>query len=142
MSDTAKNSDSKDKEKDDHPPTMVVWTVRVLSVAALLALLIYLINGALSPTVLPQFTVNLDHDGVEKRGQSWVLPGKVTNNSTRSVTALIVEVTIDDEEGEPVSRQVEIPLIGQGEHVAFELRYPTEPIASDTSSDILSYLSP
>ena len=127
-----------DKPEDvTPPPSWIVWTVRLLSLATLLAIIGYLIHLAARPEVPAQFDIGLQFADAERRDGQWVLPVEFTNTSTEAVNEVVLEIAQGD-----VSRTTTVGLLGEGEMIAIEFRFPREPSQNNTEATVLSYQSP
>ena len=119
------------------PPSWIVWTVRLFSLGVLFAIIGYLLHLALRTQVPAQFDIGLQFADAERRDGQWVLPVELTNSSTEAVNEVVLEIAQGD-----VSRTTTVGLLGEGEMIAIEFRFPREPSQGNTEATVLSYQSP
>ncbi len=145
-----KKQDGKDKSggtsgdpSPDVPPTILVWTARLVSLGLFAAIIGYLLYMVATDDTPAQFDVEPDWAKVEQRNGMIVLPVTVINDSTEAVTDVVMNVTQDlpGEENDD-SFSVTIPLMGEGERALVELVFETVPIEDDITFRISSYQSP
>ena len=119
------------------PPSWIVWTVRLVSLATLFGIIGFLLYLALRTEVPAQFDIDLEFGDAEQREGQWVLPVELVNSSTEAVNEVVLEVVQGD-----VTRSTTVALLGEGEMIEIEFRLPQEPSEGNTEANVLSYQSP
>ena len=130
-----------DRTNTTPPPSLLEWGVRIVSLSVLAILVGYLVLLGSRESIPAQFNIDMRFDEVEQRGSDWVLPLRVENTSTESVTELTLGVSLDTADG-PVERTTTIYILGEGERVSLELMFPERPDPSQTEAHIHAYQSP
>ena len=138
-----KNSNGKQDEvdkanEDKAPPTVLVWSVRGLSLLLILALLAYLVRNALQPNEAPSFTFEIMTDDCEQRLGRWVLPVSIMNEGDVSTHTLTYEVSV----GQSDTQEIDLLLLGPREQLTHEFWYDEDPRGKSIECRVISYLLP
>lgn len=127
---------SKQSERK-HQPTLLGWTVRLLSIGALLALFAVLVAEIAQPNRLTEIAVEPQWDEVRMADTGQVLvPARVINRGTDPIANLTVEFARDG--GDPA--RFEIAFLGESEQREVVVGYDRRPAA--ISFKIVSFEAP
>lgn len=139
MSDQQQKSDEKDQqdggEPQKHPPTILGWIIRFVSVALLLLLSGIVIWKMSAEKKDVAFTAEVVADEVRQEGQSWLVPVDVTNDGSYTAERVRMDLTVGD-----TTETVEIEMIGAKETVRYVLS--TDAPADSVTHEIVSYEAP
>ncbi|MGB6229400.1 MAG: hypothetical protein WBF53_04655 [Litorimonas sp.] len=128
--------------REDPPPTLLVWAARLLTLAAVLSIVGYLVWLIFTDTRPAQFIVDAQYDELEARNGSWVLPIRVVNDSTEAVTNVVLDAALTPPGEEEVNLSTTLPLMGEGESAMLEMVFETRPEPETLDLRVSSYQSP
>ena len=129
------------RSKEDPAPTALIWVARLLSLAALLSIVGYLLYMIATDNRPAQFEIEADFAGLREQGGRYVLPVSVINDSTEAVTAVVVDAVLETGD-EPEEISLTLPLMGEGERARVEIVFDARPTAERLDIDVSSYQSP
>lgn len=135
---TDQSSDQEKQEKDDnksHPPTVLGWAVRILSLVLILGLFAVIIWQATLEDEDVQFSVEVVTEEIRAQNDQFLIPVDITNEGSWPAQLVHIELTAD---AEPV--EIEIPLIGHNETVRYVVN-ANSPTAQ-VEHRIISYEAP
>ena len=124
------------------PPTALIWAARIATLGALLFVIGYLVWCIITDVRPAQFEVEADWDALEPRNGHYVLPVKVTNDSTEAVTSVVLDIAYTDADGEDATMSATLPLMGEGESAKLEFVFKSPPREDTTEMMVTSYQSP
>lgn len=133
----------KSQVRQDPPPTLIEWGVRLISGLLLLGLIGYVVWMAFQPSISPQFELEIDRGHIENRNGSWVVPVSVLNIG--SVTAVELELTLElvDDEGNVVEAETLVfPLVGGQERVSGDYWFSEDPTPFELRFNVGGYRKP
>ncbi len=143
--DKEKKSEKEDQQagagEDKKAPTLLVWTVRGLSLLLIFSILGYLTWSAMRAREEPRFVYELHLDKCAERDGRWVLPVTVTNEGTVSAHDLTAAVSVNGPDGRS-EQQITFPMIGAREELTLEFWYDEDPRGKKIRATTISYLVP
>lgn len=129
--------------KQDPPPTMLEWGVRIASLVALLALTGYILFMAFQPPKETRFEYTVQRDDIAERDGEWVVPVRVKNTGSDSLLDLEVKLALVAADGSVVEEEVlSIPLIGRGESRRTVYWFARDPAPYELRFDVTGYKLP
>ena len=133
MNDKVKKGDQQEDEK--HPPTILGWIARVVSLL-LLALLVGVVVWKMTTEKQDiAFKSEIVADEIRQQGDGWLVPIDVTNEGSYTAHLVRLDVTAGDTE-----ETIEIPMVGASETVRYVLRTDTRP--DSVTHEVVSYETP
>lgn len=123
------------EEEGGHPPTVLGWIVRIVSLLLLLLLIGILVFEATRPEKEVRFETEPKFDEMRSQNGQFLLPVEVTNRGTR--TAHTVRLVVSDGAQE---RVVEIERMAQAESKTLVIAWDSPPRTVDAR--IESYEQP
>lgn len=106
------SENSKSDTQETHPPTLLGWCARIVSLLLLMTLVAVIGWKMASDTKDIQFSVAVQEDEVRLQNSEYLLPIEITNEGSKTARKVDLELSIA---GEKTS--VEIDMIGASETV-------------------------
>ena len=129
----------------DPAPTIIEWSVRLISLLLILGLLVFFIYNALQPQVKSTVVFQVQTEKISQMEDSFRLPVKITNEGTGSVQGLKVraEMTYMIEGKEKKEAEdLTLLLMGPGESKGVVFVFDKDPRNYHVTFEVVSYLNP
>lgn len=136
-------SDSSDSAfQEDPAPTVLVWAARLVTLGALAIIIGYLVHLIFTDERPAQFVIDAQYDQLDQRNGNYVLPIRLTNDSTEAVTSVVLDAELDLPGDETTNLSATLPLMGEGESAMLEMVFQTRPTPDTLDLRVSSYQSP
>lgn len=131
--DKDQKADEHTDKEDRHPPTILGWIARLVSVGMLATLIGVIVWQIAEPDQPTTFDIVVKAEDIREQDGQFIIPVEVTNEGTQ--TARDVSLDLTPRGGKTVN--VKMPLIGHNETIVYEIAAPTA--SAEVDATIVSY---
>ena len=137
------NGAEKSQGKQDPPPTILEWSVRIISLGAILGLMGYIIwMGIAAPT-----ETGIEHsivtEKIAKHSDEWSVPTLISNVGPKTLLDLEIALQLVDSEGEVVEEEaLSVAMIGREEEKNLVYWFSEDPSEFELRFDVAGYKLP